>query len=123
MQATIGRKKRSFKKWQTERKSKTSNAYKQAKKHSTKSIEKAKRTFDDLYDKLGIKKGEICMYARTYIYTHVRKVRERKIRDLSLVKCTKNEDEKVLTHNEGSLNRQRVLFSNSIMRHMQARQS
>lgn len=64
--------------------------YKQAIKHNTKVTEEAKRRI-----------LMTCMLSwniwRIYIITKIRKI---KIRNLSHVGCTMNEDEKVLTHDE-----------------------
>lgn len=83
---------RCFKKLQRKRSSGTHQLYKQTKKHSTKEIGEAKRkVFDDLYPRLGKNNRVIYLIA---------KVRERKIMDISRIRCIKNNDKSALMHDE-----------------------
>ena len=65
--------------------------YKAAKKVARKAVTIAKsQTFDRLYHRLGTKEGEKEVFKRA-------RARERKTRDLGVVRCIKDEEGKVLT--------------------------
>ena len=105
VQKAISEKKRCFKEWQMKKSLETYQLYKQAKKHSTRAVGEAKkRACDDLYARLGTKEGEKDIYK-------IAKVRERKTRDLSNIRCIKNEDGRILTQDEEILNRWMEYFS------------
>ena len=71
---------------------------------SSKTVGEAKkRAYDDMYDRLGTKEREndICK---------ITKVREQKTRDLSHIKCVKDEDDRVLIQDKAILNKWNVYF-------------
>ena len=87
-------KKESFKKWQKDRNEVNFRSYKQACKEAKKAISEAKtRSFENFYAKLDSKDGEKDIYK-------LAKWRERKTRDVSHVKCIKDDDCRILVKDD-----------------------
>ena len=78
--------------------------YKEAKKNAKRAVSGARgKAYDELYEKLGTKEGEMSVYKLT-------KIRERKTRDLNQVKCIKDEADRVLVKDEEIKKRWRDYF-------------
>src|SRR4029450_8402731 len=90
VQKIVKTKRECYKVWQKTRNSETFNQYKKVNKEVKKVVSEAKhRAYDDFYSKLGTKDGEKNIYK-------LAKLRERKTRDFSHIKCIKSEDSRVL---------------------------
>ena len=73
--------------------------YKEAKKNVRRVMSGARGwAYDELYDGLATKEGKKDIY-------RMAKIRERKTRDLSQVKCIKDEDNRILVRDEEIKNR------------------
>ena len=78
--------------------------YKEAKKNAKRAVSAARgKAYDELYEKLGTKEGEMGVYK-------LAKIRERKTRDLNQVKCIKDEVDRVLVKDEEIKKRWRDYF-------------
>ena len=97
-------KKDSFKKWQKDRTENNLKSYRQACKEAKRTVGDARaRAYDDFYAKLDSKDGEKIIYK-------LAKMREKKTRDFSQVKCIKNEDLSVLVKDEEIKDRWKTYF-------------
>ena len=104
VQTMVKAKKECFKKWQKDRNEENFLGYKQASKEAKKAVRDAKmRAFQDFYARLDTKDGEKNIYK-------LAKMRERKARDVSQVKCIKGSDSVVLVKDEEIRDRWKSYF-------------
>ena len=90
VQKVIKDKKECYKTWFQDRSTSNMENYKEAKKNAKRAVSAARgKAYDELYEKLGTKEGEMGVYK-------LAKIRERKTRDLNQVKCIKDEADRVL---------------------------
>ena len=106
VQKAIKEKKECYKQLHREKTAENVEKYKVAKKNAKRAVSEAKsRAYDDLYHKLGTKEGEKDIYKMA-------KLRERKTRDLSQVKCIKDDTDRLLVKDEEIKRRWKEYFDN-----------
>jgi hypothetical protein len=104
VQTMVKAKKDCFKNWQKDRNMDNFQRYKQANREAKKAVSEAKlRAYDDFYARLDSKDGEKNIYK-------LAKLRERKARDFSQVKCIKGSDSEVLVKDEEIKDRWKMYF-------------
>lgn len=105
VQKAIKEKKKCYKSVHHDKSEENIEKYKAAKKNAKKAVSEARgRAYEDLYHKLGTKEGENNVYK-------IAKLRERKTRDFSQVKCIKDENNRLLVKDDEIKNRWREYFN------------
>ncbi|GLS47117.1 hypothetical protein GCM10007884_51210 [Methylobacterium brachythecii] len=94
VQKMVRFKRECYKAWQKNRSIENFDSYKRASKETKKIVGEAKcRAYDNFYTKLDTKQGEKDIYK-------LAKLREKRTRDISQIKCIKNEDSRVLVQDK-----------------------
>ncbi|KAG2563642.1 hypothetical protein PVAP13_8KG278518 [Panicum virgatum] len=93
-----------FKRLQLDKSAANIEGYKLAKGVAKRAVSVAKgKAYDDLYQRLGTKKGEKGIY-------RMARIRERKTRDINQIKCIKNGTDRLLVEDEEIMDRWREYF-------------